>query len=185
MLQGLIEGDAEQSRVLAMRTDRSMRRIARGLFGGGLNGALRILMMEGAILQLLAVQADAAARQGRSRRLRALSPRERDAVHEAHRLLLADMRRPPTLGELAGAVALGEKRLSAGFRLLFGATAFEIVRNERLAQAEMALRSPKASLKEIAFRVGYNHANNFINAFTRQYGEPPRRYAERHRRPGN
>jgi transcriptional regulator GlxA family with amidase domain len=179
VLQGLVEGDAEQSRVLAMRTDRPMRHIARSLFGGGLNGALRIVMMEGAVLQLLAVQADAAAKERRSRRLRVLSPREVDAVHEAHRLLLADMRQPPTLGELAVSVGLGEKRLGAGFRLLFGATAFEVLRNERLAHAEQALRSPRASLKEIAFRVGYNHVNNFINAFSRRYGAPPRQYAER------
>ncbi len=181
-LQGLIEGDLERSRVLPMRTDASMRYLARSLFGGRLNGPLRTLMMEGAVLQLLAVQADAAGKQRRARQQHALTARERDAVHEAHRLLIADMRQPPTMGELALAVGLGEKRLNAGFRRLFGGTAFEVLRNERLAHAEMALRSAKASLKEIAFRVGYNHTNNFINAFTRRYGAPPRQYAEHQRR---
>ena len=65
-----------------------------------------------------------------------------------------------------------------GFRRLFGATAFELLRNERLAHAEVALHEPHASLKEIAFRVGYNHVNNFINAFARRYGAPPRQHAE-------
>jgi AraC-like DNA-binding protein len=179
VLQGMVDSDFDRSRVVAVPTDRPMRHLARSLFGGTLNGSLRTLMMEGAVIQLLAVQADAAARERRSRRRTALSARERDAVHEAQRLLLADMRRSPTLGELALAVGLSEKRLNAGFRLLFGATAFEVLRNERLAQAEIALKSPQASLKEIAFRVGYNHVNNFINAFSRRYGAPPRQYAER------
>lgn len=182
VLRPMIEGDFDKSRVVAMRTDGDMRHLARRLFGGRLNGPLRILMMEGAVLQLLALQADAAGQQQRrARRQSRLSGPERDAVHEAHRLLLADMRQSPTLGELALAVGLSEKRLNAGFRQLFGATAFEVLRNERLAQAEEALRSPKASLKEIAFRVGYNHANNFIAAFTRRYGAPPRQYAGRSR----
>ncbi len=179
VLEGLVDGDCDRSRVLAVPTDRSMRHLARSLFGANLNGPLRILMMEGAVIQLLAIQADAAARQRRSRRKIALSLRERDALHEARRLLLTDMRRAPTLEELALAVDLNEKRLNAGFRLLFGATAFELLRNERLAQAEIALQSPRASLKEIAFRVGYNHVSNFITAFTRRYGAPPRRHAGR------
>jgi AraC-like DNA-binding protein len=181
ILQGLVEGDVEQSHVLAMRTDQPMRYLAGSLFGRGLNGPLRTLMMEGAVIQLLAVQADAVAQRPRSRRRRALAAHERDAVHEARRLLLVDMRRPPTLDELALAVGLSEKRLNAGFRALFGATAFELLRNERLAHAEIALKSRQASLKEIAFRVGYNHANNFINAFTRRYGAPPAQYVERQR----
>lgn len=177
-LQPLVEGDSEQSRVLPIRTDRTMRHIAQSLFGGGLHGTLRTLMMEGAVLQLLAIQAHAATEFRQPPRQRQLRGREHDAVREAHRLLLADMRRPPTLNELAVAVGLGEKKLNTGLRQLFGATAFELLRNERLAHADLALRAPKASLKEIAFRVGYSHVNNFINAFTQRYGVPPRRRAE-------
>lgn len=170
----LIDGDADESRVVPLRTDRPMRTIAQSLFGGGLHGMLRTLMMEGAVLQLLAIQAHAASQLRQPSRQRRLGSREHDAVREAHRLLLADMRRPPTLSELAAAVRLGEKKLNAGFRQLFGATAFELLRNERLAHAELALRSSRASMKQIAFRVGYSHVNNFINAFTQRYGTPPR-----------
>lgn len=178
VLRGLLEPEIEQSRIVAARGDRVMRYLASNLFGPGLNGPLRTLMMEGAVIQLLALQAAAAARQRRPRRRRALSPHEHDAVQEARRLLLADMRRPPTLGELALSVGLNERRLNAGFRMLFGATAFDMLRNERLAHAEIALQSEQVSLKEIAFRVGYNHVNNFISAFKARYGAPPRQYVE-------
>ena len=45
----------------------------------------------------------------------------------------------PTLDELALAVGLNEKRLNAGFRALFGATVFEVLRNERLDHARIAI----------------------------------------------
>ena len=178
-LSSLVEDEVETSRIVAMRGNRLMRVLAGSLFGQGLNGPLRTLMMEGAVIQLLAIQAAEAAQRRRARTTPVLTASEREALHEARRRLLADMRAPPTLGELATGVGLSEKRLNGGFRLLFGATVFETLRNERLAHAQIALRSEAASLKEIAFRVGYNHVNNFISAFTDRYGEPPRQYAVR------
>lgn len=178
-LRPLMEDEVDTSRIVGMRGNRLMRLLAGSLFGHGLNGPLRILMMEGAVIQLLAVQAATAAAQRRARSRPSLTETEREALHEARRRLLADMRAPPTLGELATGVGLSEKRLNAGFRQLFGATAFESLRNERLAHAQIVLRSEAISLKEIAYRVGYNHVNNFISAFTQRYGEPPRQYAGR------
>lgn len=81
------------------------------------------------------MQAAAAGRHASRHRPAALSPREREAVAEARRLLVVDMRAPPALGELADAVGLAERRLNAGFRLLFGATVFETLRGERLEHA--------------------------------------------------
>ncbi|MGH7113827.1 MAG: helix-turn-helix transcriptional regulator [Stellaceae bacterium] len=154
-----------------------MRNLVKGLFARGLNGPLRILTIEGAVLQLLAAQSAAVAPRPRSvlRPPRAFSPSERTAIDEARERLLADMRSPPTLGALATVVNLTEKRLNAGFRALFGATAFEVLRNERLEHARLAIEAG-ASLKEVALRVGYVHANNFIRAFTARYGTPPLRY---------
>jgi AraC-like DNA-binding protein len=60
---------------------------------------------------------------------------------------------------------------------------FEILRNERLGHAQIALQSEAASLKEVAFRVGYNHVNNFISAFATRYGAPPRQYVDRDPQP--
>src|SRR5262249_41732729 len=105
--------------------------------------------------------------------------RERSAVWEARERLVADMRRPPTLYELAAAVGLSEKRLNSGFRIQFGTTVFGTLRDERLEHARIALESGAVSLKQVAFRVGYDHVSNFINAFTARYGMPPRQYCKR------
>jgi AraC-like DNA-binding protein len=176
-LAPVLAPEVETSRVVGMRANRVMRGLASSLFARGLNGPLRHLMMEGAVVQLLAVQAAAAAERP-SGQQRLLTARERDALEAARVRLLADMRRPPALGELAVAVGLSEKRLNTGFRLLFGATVFETLRNERLEHARIVLRSGEMTLKEVAFRVGYNYVTNFVNAFTQRYGAPPRQYVE-------
>jgi AraC-like DNA-binding protein len=174
-LQPLLDAPTSASHIVAMRGDRRLRTLAEGLFAPGLNGPLRRLMLEGGVLQLLAAQAAAAGEPRVARGRRALSVRETNAVHEARERLIADMRRPPSLGELALAVGLTEKRLNTGFSLLYGATAFETLRNERLAHARTALEAGAATVKEIAFRVGYNHVTNFVRAYSARYGTPGRR----------
>jgi AraC-like DNA-binding protein len=178
VLMPLLEREVERTRLLTARGDRRMRYLAGSLFGHGLNGPLRTLMMEGAVIQLLAVQAAAVAAEPRQRQRPSFTAPERDVLHDARRRLLADMRRPPTLGELAESVGLSDKRLNAGFRLLFGATVFEVLRNERLAHAHAVLEAEAVPLKEVARRVGYNHVTNFVSAFTQRYGAPPRQYIE-------
>ena len=180
-LRGLVDPPDGTSRVVVMRGDGRMRGLARGLGAPDLNGPLRTLMMEGAVLQLLAVQAAAVGHRPPPGPSGALSARERDAVREAHALLLADMCLPPALGELAASVGLTEKRLNAGFPQVFGSTVFEVLRDERLTHAQIVLQTEEVSLKEIAFRVGYNHVNNFIRAFSARYGAPPRQYFDRAR----
>ena len=174
----LVDRDSTQSRCLTISADDAMRSLASRLFGRELRGALRRMFMEGAVLQLLAVQAMAASAssslsgiaQGR------LSGREKSAVHEARDHLLADMRDPPSLAQLAEAVGLTERRLNAGFRLLYGATVFEVLRNQRLDHACEVLKAGVVSLKEVAFRVGYSHVSSFVHAFRARYGAPPRQH---------
>lgn len=183
VLSPLLDAEVSRTRTLAVRSDRRLRALAGGLFGYGLNGPLRRLVMEGAVIQLLAVQAAMAAAEPRPRPVRSFTTREREALHEARQRLLADMRAPPTLGELALAVGLSEKRLNTGFRLLFGGTVFEVLRNERLAHAHAVLQQEAVPLAEVARRVGYNHVSNFVTAFTERYGAPPRQYLNRTTRP--
>lgn len=76
-------------------------------------------------------------------------------------------------------MGLSEKRLNAGFRLLFGATVFETLRNRRLEQARQVLDEGGVILKEIAFRVGYDHVSNFIHAFRARYDATPLQYLRR------
>jgi AraC-like DNA-binding protein len=52
------------------------------------------------------------------------------------------------------------------------------MRDHRLEHARLALEQGAANLKEVSFRVGYNHVSNFVHAFRARYGAPPRQYIE-------
>jgi AraC-like DNA-binding protein len=174
----LLDGEPPPNRYVATRNRGVMRRLAGAAFGRSLNGPLRRLMVEGAVLQLFATQAAAAAPPAPPAD-NVLSRRERSLMSEALDRLLADMRRPPSLGELAESTGLSERRLNACFRKAFGATVFETLRNHRLEHGRLALEAGAQSLKEIAWRVGYNDVSNFVHAFRARYGAPPRRYMEK------
>ena len=163
--------------LVATRADAGQRRLAASLFSDVLHGPMRRLFLEGGALQLLAMQASAAGSAPSPREAaRHLTALQRERIEAARRILLAEMRVPPTLGELAAKTGLGEKALNAGFRLLYGATVFETLRNERLEHARLALETGAVPMKVIAYGVGYNHVTNFISAFTRRYGVPPKAY---------
>ncbi|WP_193369385.1 helix-turn-helix transcriptional regulator [Pelagibius marinus] len=162
-----------------LRTTTLLRKLGWRLFRSPLTGPLRRLETEGALLEIAAHHIGQMVRR---------SPREDDGTdsrlsrHERQRLtrarhrLIADMRQPPSLSEIATEAGMGERRLNAGFRELFGMTAFEMLRNERLEHARQVLETEDIPLKVVAHRVGYRHVTNFINAFTQRYGTPPKRY---------
>jgi AraC-like DNA-binding protein len=177
----LLDRHPQQCHCLALRNDSAMRRLARLLFARGFNGPLRRLTMEGVILQLLAAQAMAAGESPKRLRDRpsSLSAREQAAVRRAREQLLSDMRRPPSLADLAKGVGLTERRLNAGFLQLYGATVFDVLRDQRLEHAREVLQANALSLKELSYRVGYNHVSSFVHAFRARYGAPPRQFSRR------
>jgi AraC-like DNA-binding protein len=178
-LEPLIADEIETSHVLSAPVNPTLRRLAALLFTTRLHDRLRTVFIEGIVLQHLALMtahATSAASPG------ALLSRDRARLQEARDRLLADLRSPPTAGELATAVGWSDCALDAGFRALFGGSVYQILRNARLEQARIALETDGASVKQIADRIGYSHVSNFISAFSRRYGQPPGRYMRDKRR---
>lgn len=97
-------------------------------------------------------------------------------VATARRLLVADLREPPTVARLARRLGVGGRRLTAAFRAVLGRTVSDVVREARLEAARRAIETRDAPLKQIAWEVGYGDVTNFIHAFRNRYGAPPRRF---------
>ena len=95
---------------------------------------------------------------------------------EVRDLLMADLANPPSVEALAGQVGLSQRRLNEAFRDIFGLTVFEWLVDQRLTLARDLLRNGDLSVKEIAYRLGYVHPNNFTKAFTRRFGRAPGRF---------
>ncbi|WP_164845354.1 helix-turn-helix transcriptional regulator [Pseudovibrio denitrificans] len=153
-----------------------MRQLIEKVFACQFNGALRMLFIEGAMLQLIALKAKLFIEGETLAELNALPDWEAAQIKAAYKMLVSDLTCPPTLSELSCKVNLGERRLNEGFKKLFGDSAFGILRNERLESARRALERGDVPLKQISYRVGYRHTNNFIQAFTKYFGISPTKY---------
>jgi len=102
--------------------------------------------------------------------------RMQDLVDRACDRLLADIRAPLTLGELAHALGTNRNLLTHAFNRVLGCSTFQWLRGQRLARAAELLRHTDLSIQAIAFDVGYGEPANFATAFRRAYGCSPRQY---------
>ncbi|MBF0166964.1 MAG: helix-turn-helix transcriptional regulator [Alphaproteobacteria bacterium] len=173
-LAPLLNPTRSVSKILPIPVSRPLRMLAKAMVKPGLTGRLLELFLEGSMLQMLSLQV-AALRDGQAGG-RALTAREERAVREARDRLLADMRTPPRVIDLARSVGLSEKRLSEGFRALYGYPVFEYLKRERLENARLAIENTDVPIKQIAFRIGYSHVTNFTNAFKAQFDKSPSQF---------
>jgi AraC-like DNA-binding protein len=173
----LAEGAGRETVVKDRPVDGPTRALLSGLGEPGEAGTLQRLQREALALRLVTevIGAELTAETDSE----ALSVREAHALKAARAQLLVDLRETPSAAELAEAAGLGLRRFLRGFEAMHGASPAQLLRLERLEQARRMLEADELSLKEIAWRVGYSHANNFISAFSDQYGAPPRRFSRR------
>ena len=92
------------------------------------------------------------------------------------------MQEPPSLDTLASRVGMNPRKLTAGFRKVFGASVFGYLQEYRLREAHRMLCDEEANVSTVAYRVGYSPAH-FSIAFRKRYGISPARSAESPRRP--
>ena len=132
-------------------------------------GRIREIDLEGLALRALAAHA------GMFHKLKetSLSAAEMKKIAGAREYLLANMRKPPTLMEMAHEAGMNARRLSRGFKEIYGDGPFAILKNYRLDQARLALLEGGVPLQEISWRVGYRHSNNFSTAYKERFGVNP------------
>lgn len=115
------------------------------------------------------------------RRKPALLGRDRDRVIEAHRLIREAQGNIPALPALAQAVGLNVRKLTEGFRALFGCGIAEFASDLRLQEGYRLLSSGTVGVAEAAYRIGYT-PNHFSTAFRKRFGVPPNSLRPRARR---
>lgn len=84
------------------------------------------------------------------------------------------------VGMIAAEVGLSRVHLYRKLKELTNQSPRDFIRNIRLRQAELLLKSEKNySISEISQLVGFNNTTYFSNAFKELYGVSPRKYMER------
>jgi AraC-like DNA-binding protein len=140
----------------------------------GEGGALQRLQRESVAIQILAEVVGAQVTE--PVQMGDLTPRELAAVKAARDTLLEDLRGAPTAAELANRAGIALRRFLRAFEAIHGESPAQLLRRERLERARLLVEAGDVPLKEIAWRVGYNHLSNFVSAFAEHFGLPPRQF---------
>jgi len=155
----------------------AMHQIMQQVFHCRFTGPLQALFLRAKALELLVLQAEAAAPPpGATRPAFLKQPADRERLVAARDYVQARLHQPPGLPEVARAVGLNEYKLKRGFKELFGETVFGYLTQQRLALARTLLLDTQKTASEIGYELGYSSPQHFNNAFRQQYGQPPQTY---------
>jgi AraC family transcriptional activator of pyochelin receptor len=146
------------------------RLAAHQLLGCPFDGALGRLYLEAKALELLALRFS----RGTDRRdADPLDTYEASLIREAAEVLVREMAHPPSLVELARRVGLNDFKLKAGFKQVFGTTAFGYLYERRMERARHLLEAGEMNVGEVALEVGYASPSRFAAAFKKRFGIRP------------
>lgn len=79
---------------------------------------------------------------------------------------------------LAGEVGISRVHLHRKLKEITNQTTRDLIRNTRLQYAAKLLREHRCTIKDVAYRCGFNKPNNFTVAFKDYYGVSPTDYAK-------
>jgi AraC family transcriptional regulator len=97
-------------------------------------------------------------------------------LKRALELLETDLRRPPSLAELARQVGLHPSSLCHAFRQSMGLSPHRYLLSHRVNRAKEMMRDESRTLTEIALECGFSDSSHFSVAFKRIAGTSPREY---------
>ncbi len=134
--------------------------------------ATDLLLAEGLALQLLAQGAAHAPTAPAPSGSAALSDRDQQLLLQVRARLESQPARAHRLTELAALACMSPSSLRDKFRLAYGRSVFDYLREVRLAQARQCLRNGQ-SVQQAASQAGYRHPTNFATAFRKRFGISP------------
>lgn len=102
------------------------------------------------------------------------------ALRRVPDLLWQQRHAPPTLSGLARASCMSARRLTTGFRALYGTSVMEYHRRRCLDRAASLLVETDWPVARIGHEVGYSSPSNFGYAFRRDRGTTPARFRRAH-----
>lgn len=98
---------------------------------------------------------------------------QRERLHHARQLLLADLANPPTIAQLARSCGLNSFKLKQGFRSMFGQSIHALYQAERMQKAWQLIESGHVDVSGAGHQVGYSNLSHFSAAFRKHFGLLP------------
>lgn len=133
-------------------------------------GAVRNLMIQSKILELLALQIEQFRGVGQTE---SISAADAEKLHQLKNFLDTHFLEEHSLAGLSRMCLLNEFKVKKGFKELFGTTVFGYLRKMRMDYAEQQLLDSSRSVEEVSDLLGYEHAQHFSTAFKKCRGINP------------
>ncbi|WP_318310060.1 AraC family transcriptional regulator [Flagellimonas crocea] len=97
-----------------------------------------------------------------------------DNLRKAERYIMDNLDMPlPSIKELAHICNTNEYKFKKGFKELFGMTAFQYQKYERLRKAHILIEHSNKTILAVAKTVGFKKGNHFTREFKKMYGYTP------------
>ncbi len=165
--------DAHLSQRAWAPSRRTLAAVEQLLQPGDLDDPVQRLRMEGHALEIITdalSQMTERPREG----ARDLPPVHYQRACRLQRLLDSGEADTLSLTEMSSLMGCNAQCLQHQFRLAFGTTIFDYLRDSRLQRAARALEQDNVSVTEAADIAGYKSPANFSTAFRKRFGIPPK-----------
>lgn len=164
--------DIERPHLSIAPVTRPVRALCAQIAACPLQGASRDLYLCGKAMEIAAHVLDAFCPLG-SRQASTLSISDVEKIHRVRDILDEQIQAPPTSSELALAVGMNERKLRAGFKMVFNETMNVYLQRTRLDAAYHMLAEMQMNVASVAYKVGYNPAHLSV-AFRKKFGASPK-----------
>lgn len=145
------------------------------IFRSPYQGELASFYLQSKVLELLSFELSHLSDKESSKQ-RVLDAYDKERIYKAKEILLKSMQSPPSIGELAKLVHLNETKLKIGFKEIFRMSPYQLLFKHKMHYAKKMLESGDFNINEVAYKTGYKYANNFTNAFFKEFGFLPKTF---------
>ena len=136
--------------------------------------SLNRLLLESQVLELLSLNLERVLDINSAvSRLGELSKTDIERLMLARDIILNRLESPPSLLELSQLIQMNDCKLKRSFKLHFGKTVYEFIREQRLEKSFALLIDQHLNVSQSAFAVGYTNVSHFSKAFQKKYGVSP------------
>lgn len=153
-----------------------MKVIISDILNGMYAKPVRKMRLEGKALELLEASLEQVSSSDSGTGHIRFADSDLNKMRQARKYLLWNLGKQITLRSLAHEVGTNVFKLKKGFKLMYGVTVFEFLREERMQKARKLLRETQMPIYKIASIVGYYNPANFATTFKKRFGYSPRRF---------
>jgi len=142
-----------------------------------LQGGLRNLVLEGSLMQLIALQLHSMGENNTTDK--GICIREKEVMHSVKEYLDTNFTKDHSLADISLQFGINQSKLKKNFKTIFGVPVIEYVYDLKMKYAHSLIFDKGMYVAEAAPIVGYKNANHFATAFKRKFGVSPSRLRAR------